>query len=403
MKQLLQDMDVDNKKVIVRCDFNVSIKDGNIIDDFKIVKSLKTINYLIEHNCKIILLSHLGKIKSEEDKLNNSLEVVARRLKELINTNVIFSKQTRNLGLEELVLNLKSKDVLLLENTRFEDFPDNLESGCDAQLSSYWAGLGDIFVMDAFGSCHRKHASTYGIAKYIPSCIGFLVQEELENIDKYVINAEHPFCMLLGGAKIDDKLELINKLLPKCDKVLLTGGLANTCLSVLNFDIGKSLSSNNQQVLDDVKNMLLNNKDKIMLPYDVIVGSSYDDSYIEVKSINEVNLNDEIKDIGPKTIEEYKKVFNTCKSIFVNGTVGVYEDNRYANGTKEIFNSLATSMANVIVGGGDAAGACRKFNYADKFAYVSTGGGATLDYIVNENLVALDIIPNQVKDGIEII
>ena len=395
MKKRIQDMNVDNQRVIVRCDFNVTIKDGKIIDDFKIQKSLKTINYLIDHNCKIILLSHLGKIKTEYDKANNSLEIVALRLNELLNTNVIFSKQTRNLGLEELVLNMKNKDVLLLENTRFEDVPDKLESGCDIQLASYWAGLGDIFVNDAFGSCHRKHASTYGIAKFIPSCIGFLVQEELDNITKYVINAEKPFAILMGGAKIDDKLELMNKLLPKSDKILVTGGLANTCLKVLGFNIGKSISSNDDNILNNVKNMIVNYKDKIMLPFDVIVSSSYDDNNISVKAINEVDNNDEIKDIGPKTIEEYKKIFNASKTIFVNGTSGVYEDVRFANGTKEIFNGLATSLANVVVGGGDAASAARLFNYADKFAYVSTGGGATLDYIIDENLPALEIIPDE--------
>ena len=395
MKQILQKMDVDNKKVIVRCDFNVPIKNNAILDDYKIIASLDTINYLIEHNAKIILLSHLGKIKKEEDKLNNSLELVAKRLNELLNTKVIFSKQTRHPLLTEKINQLNPREVILLENTRFEDVPNNLESGCNEELSKYWASLADIYVNDAFGSSHRRHASTYGIAKYIPSCIGLLIQKELKVLKENILNPDHPFTIIMGGAKIDDKISLMNKLLPKCDYMLLTGGIANTCLKILKFNVGKSISSNDENILINVRDLLVDYRSKILLPFDVIVSNTYNDDYINQKDVNEINSNEEIKDIGPKTITNYKEIIEKSNTIFVNGTAGVYEDNRFANGTKEVLSTLSNSNAKVIIGGGDSASSARLFGYADKFFYISTGGGATLDYIIYEKLDALDIIPDE--------
>src|SRR5574344_1500677 len=386
MLKNLQDMNITGKKIVLRCDFNVPIKDGKILDDNKILQSLETIEYLIDHQCKIIILSHLGKIKKESDKVKNSLEPVAKRLKELLKTTVIFSKQTRNYMLEEKVNKLASGDVLVLENTRFEDIPNNLESGNDPQLASYWASLGDIFVMDAFGSAHRVHASTAGIAKYIPSCIGFLVQKELTMLNDYVLNPEKPFTIMMGGAKIDDKLALINKLLPKCDYMLLMGGLANSCLKVLGFNVGNSIVATDDDVLAQAKEMLIKYKSKISLPYDAIVTNDYDEKYIANKSIDKIESNDIIKDIGSKTIAEYKNIILKSMTVFTNGTAGVYEDIKFANGTKEIYDILANSGVNVIVGGGDAVSAVRNFGFEDKFTYISTGGGATLEYIVNESL-----------------
>ena len=386
----IQDMQVDNKTVIVRCDFNVPIKDNQIIDDYKIVKSLDTIKYLLERNCKIVLLSHLGKVKSEEDKLNNSLEIVAKRLKTLLNANVIFSKVIYNEVLKQKISTLKQKDIILIENTRFMDVPNKLESNCDENLSKYFASLGDVFVMDAFGSSHRRHASTYGITKYIPSCMGLLVEEELNNINKYVINAEKPFTIVMGGAKVDDKLELMNKLLPKCDHMLLTGGLANTCLKVLGFNIGNSICSDDNNVLLKVKEMLVNYKDKINVPYDVIVTNTYNNDFIDQKNVDEIESNEEIKDIGGTTLNNYKNIINNSKTIFVNGTAGVYEDNRFANGTKELLRILAESQTDVIVGGGDAASSARTLGYDKSFKFISTGGGATLDYIINQKMAIED-------------
>lgn len=390
MYKKLQDIDVTNKKVVIRLDYNVPMKDGNILDDFKIVQSLDTLKYLMEKNCKIVILSHLGKVKSEKDKVTNTLEPVAKRLKELLKSNVIFAKQNDAEELHSLIDKLNPKDIVLLENTRTQDFPEKKESKCDMDLAKFWASLGEVFVFDAFGSSHRRHASTYGISKYLPTCIGLLVQKELEMLNKYVINAEHPFTIIMGGAKIDDKIELMNKLLPKCDHMLLTGGIANTCLATIGFQTGNSLKSKDIDIINQVKTMLVTYKNKILLPFDVIVGNTYNDEYIAQKNIIAVDTNEEIKDIGIKTINIYKDIINQSKSIFVNGTAGLYEDNRFANGTRELLDVLSKSLANVIVGGGDSASAARNMNYADKFSFVSTGGGATLEYIIKEKLDALD-------------
>ena len=390
MYKLLQDMDLNNKRVIVRLDLNVPFKDGNILDDYKIVQSLDTIKYLKDKNCKIIILSHLGKVKSEEDKKNNSLEKVAVRLKELLHSTVIFSKQNDVEELRGLVDRINPKDVIFLENTRTQDYPNKRESGCDLELAKFWASLADVFVFDAFGTSHRRHASTYGISTFLPTCVGLLVQKELEMLDKYVINAEHPFTIIMGGAKLDDKIELMNKLLPKCDHMLLTGGIANTCLATIGFPTGNSLRSKSPEIINQVKVMLKTYKDKILLPFDVIVGNTYNDEFIDQKNVAEVDSNEEIKDIGINTINIYKEVIDNSKSIFVNGTVGLYEDIRFANGTKEILNILANSGANVIVGGGDSASAARNLGYADRFSFVSTGGGATLEYIIKEKMDALE-------------
>lgn len=397
MKQRLQDINIENKRIVLRCDFNVPLKDGKILDDNKILASLPTISYLLDNNCSIVILSHLGRVKKEADKANNSLAPVAKRLQDLLKMPIAFSKATRSLKLEEQVKSMNPGTIMLLENTRFEDVPDKLESNNDLQLASYWASLGDIFVMDAFASMHRAHASTVGIAKFIPSCLGFLAQKELEMLNEYVLNPEKPFTIIMGGAKIDDKLELMNKLLPKCDYMLLEGGLANSCLKVLGFNIGNSLASTDINILLKVKDMLLKYKDKILLPFDAIVGNDFDDNYIEHKLIDKIDDNDTIKDIGSITLEKYKEVILKSMTIFLNGTSGVYEDARFANGTKELLGILANSGTTTVVGGGDAVSAVRNFGFANSFKYVSTGGGATLDYVVNETLPALEAITDEVE------
>ena len=207
MKKRIQDMDVKGKRVLLRCDFNVPVKDGVILDDSKIIAALNTIEYLVKQGARIIIMSHFGKVKTEEDKKTNSLAPIAAHLQKLINTKVIFCKQARNLYLEAKIASMQPGEIIILENTRFEDVPNKLESGNDPQLAMYWAELADIYCLDAFGSAHRKHASTYGVAKYLPSCIGFLVQREVEALDKYVLNAAHPFTIVMGGAKVEDKVE----------------------------------------------------------------------------------------------------------------------------------------------------------------------------------------------------
>ena len=392
MKRRIQDIDVKNKRVLLRCDFNVPVENGKILDDSKIIASLNTIEYLVKQGAKIIILSHFGKVKTEEDKAKNSLAIVAEHLQKLVQTKVIFSKQPRSLYLEAKIENMNPGEILVLENTRFEDIPDKLESGNDAQLATYWAGLADVFCLDAFGSAHRKHASTYGVAKYLPNCIGFLVEHEMQMLDKYVLNADKPFTIVMGGAKVEDKVALIEALLPKCDHLLLTGGIANSCLATLGFNVGNSLRTKDPEIITKLKELLINYKDKIMLPVDAIIGREYNNDFIEHVNIDKVEEDDIILDIGMKTINKYKEIIDNSKTIFVNGTAGKYEDIRFATGTRELLNNIVNTNAIKIVGGGDGVSAVKHFKLAEKFTYLSTGGGATLEYIINEGLPAIDNI-----------
>lgn len=392
MKQRIENMDLKEKRVIVRCDYNVPIYNGKILDDTKIVASLETIRYLMKNNCKIIILSHLGKVKTEEDKRFYSLEIAARRLQELIGRDVYFSHQILDPELPKRIDLMLPRDILMLENTRFLDVPNKLESKCDAQVSNFFASLADVFVNDAFASSHRAHASVVGITKYIPSCIGFSVEKELAALDRFLKEPEHPFTVIMGGAKVEDKLELIKTMLPKCDHLLLAGGLANSFLKALNFNIGSSLATESSATLESLKQIMLEYRDKLMLPLDAIVGSTYDEHYTRYKRINEIGDNEVINDIGIKTLEKYKTAILESKTIFLNGTMGIYEDVRYSNGTKELLAMLKKQDAIKIAGGGDAVSAVKTFGYEGDFTYLSVGGGATLEYLTKGHLVGIDSI-----------
>lgn len=392
MKQRIENMDLEDKTVVVRCDYNVPINGGIILDDTKIVESLETIRYLIKNNCKIIILSHMGKVKTEEDKLLYSLEPVARRLKELVGREVYFNKEGMDPNLPEQIQLMLPRDILLLENTRFLDVPNKLESKNDVQLSAFFASLGEVFVMDAFASSHRAHASTVGITKFLPSCIGFSVERELASIDRFLSNPEHPFTVIMGGAKVEDKLDLIETLLPKCDHLLLAGGLANSFLKALNFNIGSSLATESEITINKLKQIMLTYREKLMLPLDAVVGSTYDKNYARYRKINEIGDNDVILDIGIKTLDKYKTAIYGSKTIFLNGTMGLYEDIRFSNGTKELFNTLKNTNAIVVVGGGDSVGAVKRLGFKDEFTYLSCGGGATLEYLTKGHLVGIDSV-----------
>lgn len=381
----IKDYKINNKKVILRCDLNVSIKDGKIIDDTKIIKSLDTINYLIENNNSIIILSHLGKIKSEADKEKNTLYPVYLKLKELINNTIYFSKTTRGKELEDIASNLKEKEILLIENTRFEDFPEKLESGCNLELSKYWASLGDVFVNDAFGTSHRRHASNYGIKKYIDSYYGILINDELTKLKELTENPKKPFTVIMGGAKVDDKLTLIEEMLKQCDKLIVGGGIANTFLLAENYNIGSSLS--NKDYIPQIKQILTNYKNKIIIPTDFYVENNGIKKY---RKINEIENNDIIYDIGTISLKEYEVIIDDSNTIFLNGTVGLYENENYAFGTKELLSILEKSNKKVFIGGGDAVSATNKLGYGNSFYYKSTGGGATLEYIIEKKLIALE-------------
>lgn len=392
MKCRIQDMEVENKNVLLRCDFNVPYKDGKILDDSKIIASLQTIEYLIKKGAKVIILSHFGKVKKEEDKEKNSLAPVALRLQELLNTKVIFSKQCRNVYLKNKINEMKPGEVILLENTRFEDVPNKMESNNDVQLAMYWADLADIYCLDAFGSAHRKHASTHGVAKFLPSCIGYLVQQEMQMLDKHILNADHPFTIMMGGAKVEDKVDLIEALIPKCDHLILTGGIANSCLHTLGFEVGASLRTKDENTITRIRNILINNKEKIVLPVDAVIGREYSPDFIEQVNIDKIAADDIIYDIGTKSITKFKEIIDKSATIFVNGTAGKYEDIKYATGTREMLTNIVNSKAIKIVGGGDGVSAVKNFNLHDRFNFLSTGGGATLEYIINEGLPAIENI-----------
>ena len=374
----IKEFELTGKKVILRSDFNVSIKDGKIISNERITAELPTINYLIEKGAKVIIMSHLGKIKDEEDKKKNTLYIVYEELLKLINTKIIFSPATHGKILEEKISFLQNGEVLLMENTRYEDLENKKESNCDEELSRYWASLGDIFINDAFGMTHRKHASNYGISKFLPTGIGFLIESEIKGLAP-ILEPEKPFTIIMGGAKLEDKLSLIKSLVPKCDKLLLGGGIANTFLAV-NNNIGQSLASHD--LISEAQNLISMYKERIIMPVDVKVKN---DTKSLVKDISDITDNDIILDIGPKTLELYKKYISASETIFLNGTVGKYEEEGFEDGTKEILDAVSKTEAYSVIGGGDALSSAEYFKIND-FSFISTGGGATLNYIATEKL-----------------
>lgn len=368
----INDIDVKNKSVVLRLDFNVPVENGVIKDNSKIVKSLRTINYLLQNNCKVVILSHFGRIKSEEDKLKNSLKVVGKELANLLKRDVKFLDNCYGDKVKNIVDNSSLGEVILLENTRFMDVPTKKESGNDLELAKYFASLGDVYINDAFGSMHRAHASTAGIAKFLPHAIGFLVMDELEHLNILVHGTPHPFTVFMGGAKVDDKLPIIKSLIDRCDYLLLGGGIANSFLKARGADVGNSLATNDESVLNELKELMNKNKGKIVLPVDFTI----DDGVIY--------------DLGNKSIDLYKKYLENSELVFVNGTCGKFEDERFMEGTENLFRILSGIRAKVIIGGGDTASACKKFGFEDKFYFISSGGGATLEYIADGNLKALE-------------
>ena len=383
--EFIKNTEIKNKKVILRADLNVTIKEGKIIDDTKIIKSLETLNYLLENNNSVIVMSHLGKVKTEEDKEKNTLYPVYLRLKELLNNNIYFSKETKGTELEELSNNLKEKEVLLIENTRYEDLNGKLESGCNDDLASYWASLGDVFVNDAFGTSHRRHASTYGIKNHLPSYYGFLINAEKTKLDELINDPKKPFTVIMGGAKVEDKLKLIKELLTTCDYLIVGGGIANTFLLANNINVGESLVS--LENIEEIKELIKEYPEKIITPIDFYVENNNEKYYRE---LNDVKNNDKIFDIGEKSIEKYKEIINKTKTVFINGTVGLYEDERFKMGTVSLLTILKDSTAKTFVGGGDAVSATNKLGFENDLYYKSTGGGATLEYIIEKKMIALE-------------
>lgn len=385
-KKVVTDLDLKDKKVLVRVDFNVPMKDGKITNDNRIVAALPTIEYILEQNGKAILFSHLGKVKTEEDKEGKSLRPVAVRLSELLGKEVKFVPTTRGPELEKAIDELKDGEVLLFENTRFEDIDGKKESKNDPELGKYWASLGDVFVNDAFGTAHRAHASNVGIASNLESAAGFLMEKEIKFIGGVVENPARPLVAILGGAKVSDKIGVIENLLTKADKVLVGGGMTFTFMAAQGQEIGKSLLEADKVEL--AKGLLEKAGDKLVLPVDAVVSKEFsNDAPFHTVSADSIPADEMGLDIGQATIDLFTKELQGAKTVVWNGPMGVFELSNFAKGTIGVCEAIANlTDATTIIGGGDSAAAAMDLGFADKFTHISTGGGASLEYLEGKEL-----------------
>ena len=394
MKKTIRDYDLSGKKVIIRVDFNVPIKDGKIIDDNRIKASLETINYAISNNAKVILMSHLGRIKTEEDKIKNTLEPVALRLSELLDKEIIFVDETRGKILEDAISELKPGEILLMENTRFEDLNNKAESSNSEELGKYWASLGDIYINDAFGTSHRSHASNVGIASNLPNGIGFLIEKEIKEIEQTIKNPQRPFTVILGGSKVKDKIGVIENLVNIADYILIGGAMAYTFLKASGIEIGSSLLD--EESIDFCKNVLKKYSDKIILPIDSVNALEISDEVTPRECfINEIKENEIGLDIGYNTVKLFKQYLQKSKTIIWNGPLGYFEIEAFSNGTKKICEVLKDIDAKKIVGGGDTGAAIIEFGYKDSVSFISTGGGASLEMLEGKKLPGIEIIEDK--------
>ena len=388
--QTIRNLKLENKKVLIRCDFNVPIKNGKIIDDTRIKESLETINYCIENKAKIILFSHLGRVKDENDKKDKTLKPVAKRLSELLNKDVIFINETRGEKLEKAIEKLDCGDILLVENTRFEDIDGKKESKNDKELGKYWASLGDLFINDAFGTVHRSHASNVGIASNLKSAVGFLVEKELSVLSELKC-PNKPFIVILGGSKVSDKIGVINNLVKKADYILIGGGMAFTFLLSEGFNVGNSIIDN--ESIEFCKDILNKYPKKIILPVDINASKEFNnESKNTIKSITEIEEDEMGLDIGPNTIELYENYLKNAKTVLWNGPLGVYELNKYKKSTNEILKYLVDNNIKTILGGGDIVAAASTAKLKDKVYHASTGGGATLEYLEGKKLPGVEAV-----------
>lgn len=386
----IKDINLENKKVLIRCDFNVPMKEGKIVDDTRITAALPTIQYALNNNAKVILFSHLGRVKEEADLAKNNLAPVAKRLEELLNQSVTFIEETRGEKLEDAINNMKEKDVILVQNTRYEDLDGKKESKNDPELGKYWASLGDVFVNDAFGTIHRAHASNVGIASHLESCIGFLIEKELTAL-KELDNPEHPFIVVLGGAKVADKIGVIENLVKTADKILIGGGMAFTFLKAEGYEIGNSLLD--EENIEFCKNIVKEYPNKIVLPVDVAVTTEYSEKEeYKVKDISDLEYNEMGLDIGPNTESLFENYLKDAKIAVWNGPLGVYEFEKYKQGTNHVLQFIVDNNIKVILGGGDIVAAASTSGYKDKVYHASTGGGATLEYLEGKTLPGLEAI-----------
>ena len=393
-KVTIKDIDVNGKKVLLRCDFNVPLDESlNITDKTRIVAALPTIKYLLEHNAKLILCSHLGRPKGEVKK-EFSLAPVAKELSKELGKEVKLAQDVTGPSAKELTSNMKEGDVVLLENVRF----DPREEKNDDTLSQEFASLADVYVNDAFGTCHRAHSSTAGVAKYLPSACGFLIEKELKALGDALNNPVRPFVAILGGKKVSDKIGVIDSLLEKVDTLLIGGGMAYTFYKSMGYGVGNSVCELDK--LDLAKSLMQKAKDKgvkMLLPLDNKIGKEFKpDTESKVVKYSEIPDGWEGFDIGPETIKLYTEELQKAKTVLWNGPVGLFEFDQFAVGTNAIANCLANlTDCTTIIGGGDSAAAVTKAGLADKMSHISTGGGASLEFIEGKKLPGIECIQDK--------
>lgn len=381
-KATIRDINLDGKKVLVRVDFNVPIKDGKIADDLRIRESLPTIKYLLERNCKIILMSHMGRPDGRQvDKYK--MDPVVKKLSELLGMPVKKLDECIGQEVEKAANEMKPKEVILLENLRFH--PE--EEKNDSEFAKKLASLGEVYVNDAFGTAHRAHASTEGVTHYLPAVAGFLIEKELEYLGKALENPERPFVALLGGAKVSDKIGVIENLLKKVNAILIGGGMAFTFLKAKGYEIGKSILDEKIDLAKKLMSKAEENGIKFLLPVDAIITKSLEkiETY-DLVMVDKIPKDEMGVDIGPDTIEEFLRVLKDAKTVVWNGPMGVFEKLEFAVGTEEIAKALSELNATVIIGGGDSAACIKELGLSDKVTHVSTGGGASLEFLEGKEL-----------------
>lgn len=391
-KKNVSDLDLKGKVVLERADFNVPLKNGEITNDNRIVQALPTIKYILEQGGKLVLFSHLGKVKEESDKKELTLKPVADSLTEKLGKEVVFVPETRGEKLESAIKNLNEGDVLLVENTRFEDLDGKKESKNDPELGKYWASLGDVFVNDAFGTAHREHASNVGISTHLETAAGYLIEKEIKFIGGVVNDPHKPVVAILGGAKVSDKIGVIKNLVNIADKIIIGGGMAYTFLKAQGKEIGLSLLEEDK--IDFAKELLEKNGDQIVLPVDCKVAKEFsNDAKITEVSIDEIPSDQEAMDIGPKTIELFTKELQGAHTVVWNGPMGVFEFSNFAKGTIGVCKAIANlEDAITIIGGGDSAAAAISLGFEEDFTHISTGGGASLEYLEGKELPGIKAI-----------
>lgn len=398
MKKIVTDLSVKGQKVLMRVDFNVPMKDGKITDQNRIVQALPTIKYVIENGGKAIIFSHLGKVKTPEDLEKRNIAPVAVRLSELLGKPVKFINATRGAELEAAISEMKDGEIVMFQNTRFEDLEGKKESKNDSELGKYWASLGDLFVNDAFGTAHRAHASNVGISANIgegKTAAGFLMEKEIKFIGGVVSNPERPLVAILGGAKVSDKIGVIENLLEKADKVLVGGAMAYTFFRALGKNTGTSLVEEDK--LELAKELLAKANGKLILPVDHVVSKEFNnDAPHSVVSVDETPSDQMGLDVGPATVALFAKEIDGAKTVVWNGPMGVFEMSNYAKGTIGVCETIANLKgATTIIGGGDSAAAAIQLGYEDKFTHISTGGGASLEYLEGKVLPGVESISNK--------